>query len=216
LSFYIVSNPEHGSLANVDWDTNKVTGASVLYTPTEGYTGTDSFKFKVGDGTAFSGDFTVNISVKHVNHKPTVTGTSVTIDEDTEVTITVTGTDPDGDKLEFFVGNLPALGSVENFSISSHTGNTTTATIRYTPTENANGDDSFTFYANDGALNSEEATVSIHINPINDPPEFLKPDLFIVTQEDTPATINVDVEDPEGDDIELSVVSSAWPGVGDG
>src|SRR4051812_49530326 len=40
----------------------------------------------------------------------------------------------------------------------------------YTPDANFNGADSFTFTASDGALGSNEATVSITVNPANDAP----------------------------------------------
>jgi len=40
----------------------------------------------------------------------------------------------------------------------------------YTPTANYNGSDSFTYTANDGITNSNLATVSITVNPANDPP----------------------------------------------
>ena len=47
---------------------------------------------------------------------------------------------------------------------------TRTATFSYTPNADFNGTDSFTFKANDGSADSNIATVSITINPVNDPP----------------------------------------------
>ena len=46
LTFAIVNNPTHGTLSGF----NPTTGA-VTYTPTTGYSGPDSFTFKVNDGT---------------------------------------------------------------------------------------------------------------------------------------------------------------------
>jgi VCBS repeat-containing protein len=40
----------------------------------------------------------------------------------------------------------------------------------YTPVSNYSGPDSFTYKANDGSLDSNIATVSITVTPINDPP----------------------------------------------
>src|SRR5207247_6564482 len=40
----------------------------------------------------------------------------------------------------------------------------------YTPAANYNGSDSFTFKANDGTVDSNVATVSLTITPVNDPP----------------------------------------------
>ena len=44
------------------------------------------------------------------------------------------------------------------------------AASTYTPSANFNGPDSFTYRANDGALNSNVATVSINVTPVNDAP----------------------------------------------
>jgi VCBS repeat-containing protein len=41
----------------------------------------------------------------------------------------------------------------------------------YTPNANVSGSDSFTYRANDGTLNSNPATVSITIVPVNDLPD---------------------------------------------
>jgi VCBS repeat-containing protein len=42
----------------------------------------------------------------------------------------------------------------------------------YTPNANFNGVDSFTYKANDGTYDSNVATVTITVNPVNDPPTF--------------------------------------------
>ncbi|MBU1616476.1 MAG: cadherin-like domain-containing protein [Candidatus Margulisbacteria bacterium] len=56
LTYSIVSNPTHGSLGTVS-------GSQVTYTPTTGYTGSDSFTYRANDGTAYSNVATVNITV---------------------------------------------------------------------------------------------------------------------------------------------------------
>src|SRR5262249_53164247 len=45
----------------------------------------------------------------------------------------------------------------------------------YTPAANYNGSDSFTFKVNDGQLDSNVATVSISITPVNDAPVLTNP-----------------------------------------
>lgn len=47
-------------------------------------------------------------------------------------------------------------------------------TFNYTPTADYFGTDSFTYMANDGALNSNVATVTLTVNPVNDVPTFVK------------------------------------------
>ena len=43
-------------------------------------------------------------------------------------------------------------------------------TITYTPTADFNGEDSFTYTANDGTVDSNVATVTITVNAVNDAP----------------------------------------------
>lgn len=58
LTFATLSAPSHGALSNL----NPSTGA-VIYVPTAGYTGSDSFTYKVTSGGADSGTVTVTITV---------------------------------------------------------------------------------------------------------------------------------------------------------
>ncbi len=57
----------------------------------------------------------------------------------------------------------------------------------YTPNANFNGADSFTYKANDGTTDSNSATVSITVNPVNDDPVAV--DDSYATDEDTPLNI---------------------------
>src|SRR5207247_664567 len=55
LTYAIVASPTHGSLTG--------TAPNVTYTPAANYNGSDSFTFKVNDGTVDSNVATVNINV---------------------------------------------------------------------------------------------------------------------------------------------------------
>ena len=57
LTYTITANPQHGTLGTVN-------GNTVTYTPTNGYTGPDSFQFKVNNGVSDSNTATVSITVK--------------------------------------------------------------------------------------------------------------------------------------------------------
>ncbi|MCF6331572.1 MAG: DUF1566 domain-containing protein [Sulfurimonas sp.] len=59
LTYIIVTNPTNGSLSSLI-DNN------VTYTPTIDYNGTDSFTFKVNDGTVDSNIATINITINNV------------------------------------------------------------------------------------------------------------------------------------------------------
>ena len=100
-------------------------------------------------------DFTGNAS-------PVATGFSLTTSEDTFRTGTLTGTDADGKLLTFTKVTNPTKGAV--------TLNATTGEYAYTPNADFNGSDSFTFKVNDGTVDSETASVSITVLPVNDQP----------------------------------------------
>src|SRR5262249_49435750 len=72
-------------------------------------------------------------------------------------------TDPDGDLLHALLVTGPAHGTV---TLNPD------GTFTYTPSPNFNGIDSFTYKANDGSLDSNVATVTITVNPVNDAPSF--------------------------------------------
>ncbi|WP_164779819.1 Ig-like domain-containing protein, partial [Paenibacillus kobensis] len=150
LTYTITGGPANGTLG-------ALTGSDVTYTPNPGYTGADSFTFKVRDGAGLeSAPVTVDITVNPVNHAPAAAGQQVTTDEDTAVTITLAGTDSDGDALTFEIGTQPLHGT-----LSTVNGNQ----VIYTPSAGYVGADSFTFVAKDGnGGTSVAATVDITVN----------------------------------------------------
>lgn len=94
-----------------------------------------------------------------INRPPVASDQSVTTNEDTPVPITLIASDPDGDRLTYSY-TLPLSGSLSG----------TAPNLIYTPNANFNGSDSFTFKANDGTVDSNMATVTITVNPVNDYP----------------------------------------------
>src|SRR5205823_4254869 len=121
--------------------------------------GPDSFTFKVNDGTADSNEATVSITVNPINDPPVALGQSVTTDEDTPKAITLTGSDVEGDPLTYSIVDGPAHGTLTG----------TAPSLTYSPSQDYNGSDSFTFKVNDGTVDGNTATVSITINSVNDP-----------------------------------------------
>ena len=95
------------------------------------------------------------------NTAPVASDLSVTTDEDTAFSITLNATDPEGDSLTYEIVAQPNSGGLSVIS-----GNKVT----YTPNSNYNGADSFTYKANDGHQDSNAATVTITVTPVNDAP----------------------------------------------
>ena len=137
--------------------TNPLTGA-FTYTPDENANGTDTFTFKVNDGASDSNMATVTVAIVPVNDVPMADNQSVTIDKDTPISVTLTGRDPDGDALTYYVVTLPSNGNLSGAAPD----------LNYTPNPSYVGSDSFTFKANDGTTDSNTATLTIIVNPVND------------------------------------------------
>ena len=89
-------------------------------------------------------------------------------------TITLTATDADDDDLTLLHRHFADQGLARHDrpARTARPANTCMATVDYTPTANENGADSFTFKANDGTVDSNNATVEINIAAVNDAPSF--------------------------------------------
>ncbi|MEE3233614.1 MAG: Ig-like domain-containing protein, partial [Candidatus Latescibacterota bacterium] len=133
LTYALASNPSKG--------TASLSGNTVTFTPTTNYSGSDSFTFKVSDGSLTSSAATVSITVNAVNDAPVATAQSVSVNEDTQLSITLAGTDIEGSNLTYALASNPSKGT------ASLSGNTVT----FTPTTNYSGSDSFTFKVSDGS-----------------------------------------------------------------
>ncbi len=97
---------------------------------------------------------------------PSANDQAVTTDEDTSKAIVLTGSDPEGQPLTFSITGNPAHGTLSAVVPID----ATSASITYTPNADYNGADSFQFKVNDGSTDSLDGTVSVTVNPINDPP----------------------------------------------
>ena len=114
------------------------------------------------------------ISVVPGNTAPVATNGSNSGNEDSAIAGTLIATDGDGDPLTYAIASGPAHGSV-TISGSGYT---------YTPNANYNGTDSFTFRANDGSLNSNDATVSLSVAAVNDALVVTAPVVLPIAEED--------------------------------
>ena len=87
--------------------------------------------------------------------------------EDQIKAIILVATDGNNDPLTYSIESLPLNGSLQNF-------NSATGYVEYVPNADYFGPDSFTFKANDGDDDSNTATVSITVDPVNDAPDYTK------------------------------------------
>ena len=103
---------------------------------------------------------------------------TVSTDEGTDLPITLTGSDPNGCAGESYTFTI--VDQPDNGDVSPASGDATcveggsgdlSAEVTYSPDVNFNGDDPFTFKFTDTVdLDSNTATVSLTVNPVNDAP----------------------------------------------
>jgi len=175
LTAILVTGPVNGTL------TLNANG-TFSYTHNGSETTSDSFTYRVNDGTVDGNTVTVTISVTAVNDAPVANDDAATTSEATAVTVSVRGndTDPEGNTLTISAVTQGANGLVV---IDGATGNPT-----YTPNAGFTGTDSFTYTVSDGNGDTSTATVNVTVNANQAP---VAVDDFYSTNEDTPIVISV-------------------------
>ncbi len=192
LSFHIDTGPPHGNITG--------TPPNVTYTPSADYNGSDNFTFYVNDGTSDSASVEISITVNPVNDPPTADSKSADTNEDISLGITLTGSDTENDSLTFHIDSFPSHGNLTG----------TPPALVYTPDDDWNGDDSFTFHVNDGEYDSAAETVSITVDPQNDPPSASDSDATGLIN--TPLDITLSASDIDLDSLSF-VCSSPSHGI---
>jgi len=191
LTITAVSTPSHGTAAiNVN--------GTITYTPTANYNGADSFTYSVSDGNGGTDTATVNVTVAAVNDAPDAVNDTSTVNEDGFVDIAVRSNDTD---IENNALTVTAVGTPAHGTAAIVSGN-----VRYTPSANYNGSDSFTYTISDGAGGTDTATVNVTVNPVNDPP--VAGDDSATTDEDVAFAIDVLSNDSDIDGIDTLSVSA--------
>ncbi len=201
LSAAFVDGPSHGGLTlNSD--------GSFAYTPDANFNGADVFTYRVSDGVEQSNVATATITVNPVNDAPVANGDSFRTPVNAPLVVSAPGvlandTDLDGDTLSAVLVDNPSHGALAMNPDGSFT---------YTPDEDFNGPDSFTYRASDGTEQSDLATVGLMVNAV----PVANNDGF-TTDEDTPLTIaapGVLANDSDADGSALSAVLVAGPSHG--
>ncbi|HGS5552352.1 TPA: tandem-95 repeat protein [Vibrio parahaemolyticus] len=178
---------------------------TVTYTPDDNYVGKDTFTYIVTSG-GVSESATVEVNVTPVNDAPVAKDDIATTQEDTAVTIDVlpNDTDVDGDKLSIESASVPKeQGTVEVVD----------GKLVFTPAENFNGDSEITYTVTDGQL-TDEAKVTVTVNPVNDAPTIKVDAVKSITEDavstDTVvATLTVRDTDTSEDQLTVSLENNS-------
>ena len=177
-------------------------GEEVVYTPTHVFDGSDVFTYTIRDTAGLTDTANITVTVSSANYPPQAQDDTARTNEDTSVSIAVLDNDSDpdsGDTLFVAAVGTPVHGSA---SISG------TTTVVYTPTQDFDGSDAFTYIVSDSHL-TDTATVRVIITPSNDAPSAVND--TAMTDEDTTvsiAVLNNDSDPDSGDTLFVAAVGT--------
>ena len=184
LAAVVATPPTHGTLTlNAD--------GSLIYTPTAGYLGFDSFTYQASDDNGVSSPAMVSINVQPAG-LPAATPDGYTLTAGMTLTVPVaTGvlgndTDPNGLPLSAVVATQPGNGSL----ILNADGSLT-----YTPDAGFTGTDSFSYRATDASGSSVPTTVTLTVNAAPGGGETTPQPPAVVTTFPVTGTVGVPIDD---------------------
>jgi len=170
----LVTPPMHGTLT-------LALDGSFSYMPEAGFLGEDCFTYNMLAippewlTGMYSDDAQVCIMV---NTYPVADDQQLTTPEDTDLPITLTADFTTPGPVVWTLVTLPANGTLTGEAPG----------LVYTPKANWYGTDTFTFSVNDGIVESNIATITIEVTPVNDGPEAV--DDYYVTELNTLLTVD--------------------------
>ena len=194
LTAILVATPTNGTL------TLNTNNGSFTYAPNTNFFGTDTFAYKVSDGTTNSGVAAVTITINAVNQPPSFTAganqaglenTGAQTVANWATAISAGPPNESGQTVTFHVSNNNSSLFSAPPAISS------SGTLTYTPATNANGSATVMVYlqdnggtANGGVDVSATNTFIITVTAVNQPPSFSLSTNNVVVLEDAGAQTN--------------------------
>jgi hypothetical protein len=192
-----------------------VTNKYLRYTPVANWFGQVIFGYYVQDPGTLSSASTITVDVLPVNDAPSSQNIVLRTKEDTPITFVPTAADIDGDKLTFEITSLPVVGTVVRtggsvITLGKFTSNPDNWSMTYTPPADQYNATSplttFKFKVNDNgvpSLSSPEYTISIYVDPENDPP--VASNIYVQTLEDNNASVDFTTYISDVDDTVASL-----------
>ncbi|BCL76177.1 hypothetical protein JHS3_19130 [Jeongeupia sp. HS-3] len=184
VSVAVATAPSHG--------TASVSGTTISYTPTAGYSGTDRFSYTATNASGQSAPATVDITVNPALPAPQPATTTIAsnsgstvipllIDGGPVVSVTVVSPPRHGTL------NVTGLGANRKVLASVTDAGSGAPSVSYTPNPGFVGTDSFSYTASNAAGTSAAATVTLQVTP---PPPVLAP-VSATTVSGAPVTLDV-------------------------
>ncbi len=193
LTFALAQNggPSHGTVTVAP-------NGGFVYTPANGYDGTDAFTYVVSDGKGGTATATVSLTLVGDNDAPAATNTAFALDEDTVLNGNLGIVDPEGHAFTYALADGPDHGTL----MLGPNG-----TFVYTPAENYHGGDSFQITLTDVYGATQTQTISLAVASVIDVPR-LDPIHITINEDSGPITFPVSVVNPDG--LAFGVSSGTW------
>ena len=181
---------------------------NVVFTPDHDVYGAASFEYMVTDGEGGSDTGLVTVTINPINDVPVAADDTFNGSEDAAISGSVAGNDidPDGPGYTAALVSDVSHGSLTLDANGSFT---------YTPDADWYGSDQFTYSVTDGVSESNMATVTLSVAPVNDAPVAGNNDYTV--DEDAELTVGAPGllgNDSDVDSISLSVVFGDGPAHG--
>ncbi|MDF1586040.1 DUF2341 domain-containing protein [Marinimicrococcus flavescens] len=198
LHLVALDMPGHGSVAVTPQQT-------LRYLPARGFTGTDRFTYRVGDGRGGFAYATVTVTVAGADRPPTAgaLATATRPGLPVELDLFAHAQDPEGGPLTLTGLGVPAHGRLETGSRGR---------VTYTPDPGFEGEDGFSWTVADEAGGTATGTALIAVETLNAPPVAV--DDLAVTEAGTPVSIDLLANDLDPEGGPLALVALGLPAHG--
>jgi Bacterial Ig domain len=176
VTFSMGTGPKSGTLSGLP------SAGKFVYTPTAGFSGSDSFTVTATDTAGNATTGTISITVVRV--PPVLGATAFSTNENLPLNGTLTATDPSKQTVTFAQGTAPQNGTLSGFSAAG--------SFVYTPKPGYTGSDSFTVTATDTGGSATTGTITVTV--VKDPGPTVNNTIVSATgatQAATLASINV-------------------------
>ncbi len=202
LSIVSITQPTNGSAAIVN--------GQVVFTPTAGFVGTDTFDYTISDGNGHTTTATVTVVVTNAGNGnlPPVAQDDSANSDGTAVTIDVLANDSDADNDTLTISSItqPSNGTavIKNDQVV------------YLPNENFTGNDTFNYTISDGNGHTTTATVNVVVADTgggnNNVAPVAQPDQITTSGESVAVDVLSNDTDADGDT--LTITDTGQPGYG--
>lgn len=133
-------------------------GLTILYTPADGFAGTDTLEYRMSDGNGASDTATVTVTVTEVNVEPVAVDDFYAIGTPGTQTLDVLANDSGQAGEVLTIASIDTSNTAGSVTISSDG-----TRILYTPDFDRIGTDTFTYTIDDGTGLTAEATVEVNV-----------------------------------------------------